>query len=77
MDRAGAKPMACAHFCYCRDRVIQYISGPGGPDLISPTRVVGLKFNQQFDRLKKFEQQPSGAEAHLFGDLYGTTEVVP
>jgi hypothetical protein len=38
--------------------------------------VVSRKFIEQFDELKWFEQQPSGAEAHLFGDLYGTTEAV-
>jgi hypothetical protein len=39
--------------------------------------VVRLKFIEQFGELEWFEEQPSGAEAHLFGDLYGTTEVVP
>jgi hypothetical protein len=39
--------------------------------------VVSLKFIEQFDELKRFEIHPSEAEAHRFGDLCGTTEVVP
>ena len=36
--------------------------------------VLSLKFIQQFDLWKRFEQQHSGAKAHLFCSIYGTTE---
>ena len=39
--------------------------------------VLSLKFVQQFDTWKSFEQQHSGTEVHLFGALYGPTEVAP
>ncbi len=32
---------------------------------------------QQFDAWKRFEQQHSGAKAHLFCAIFGTAEVVP
>ncbi|HEX3941989.1 MAG TPA: hypothetical protein VHX11_10950 [Acidobacteriaceae bacterium] len=38
--------------------------------------VVSLKYIEQFGELDWFEEQLSGAEAHLFGDFYGTTELV-
>ncbi len=47
--------------------------------LASPFRasVLSLKFMQQFDNWKSFEQQHSEAEAHLFGAMYGPNEVGP
>jgi hypothetical protein len=39
--------------------------------------VASLKFVEQFHESKWFEEQPSGAKAHSFCAIYGTTEVVP
>lgn len=39
--------------------------------------VVFLKFVEQLGKSKWFEEQPSGAKAHSFYAICGTTEVVP